>query len=225
MLHKKALLGDIHILPNWVVADEAERLALELFADDVYKCCWQEDTNVGYILLAVTPTWQALIGAQGPAGQGILAGTVDPTTEGNDGDFYLRSDTYVLFGPKTAGSWGTGTDLVGVDAPIGIPQNSQSADYTCVLTDNGKHIFHPSTDTTGRTFTIPANASVAFDVGAAITFVNQDSAGEITIAITTDTLVLAGAGTTGSRTLAANGIATALKVTATEWIINGVGLT
>jgi hypothetical protein len=36
---------------------------------------------------------------------------------------------------------------------------------------------------------------------------------------------LAGAGTTGNRTLAANGVATAIKLTATEWIISGVGLT
>jgi hypothetical protein len=36
---------------------------------------------------------------------------------------------------------------------------------------------------------------------------------------------LAGAGTTGSRTLAANGIATAIKLTSTEWIISGTGLT
>jgi hypothetical protein len=47
----------------------------------------------------------------------------------------------------------------------------------------------------------------------------------MTISITTDTMRLAGAGTTGSRTLAANGIATALKITSTEWIINGTGLT
>jgi hypothetical protein len=47
----------------------------------------------------------------------------------------------------------------------------------------------------------------------------------MTIAITTDTMRLAGAGTTGSRTLAANGIATCLKLTATEWIISGTGLT
>ena len=47
----------------------------------------------------------------------------------------------------------------------------------------------------------------------------------ITIAITTDTMRLAGPGTTGSRTLAANGVATALKVTATDWIISGTGLT
>lgn len=106
-----------------------------------------------------------------------------------------------------------------------IPQNSKSADYTLVLSDAGKHVFHPSADTSGRTWTIPANASVAFDIGTAITFVNQNGAGSISIAITSDTMRLAGAGTTGTRTLAANGVATALKVTSTEWIISGTGLT
>jgi hypothetical protein len=106
-----------------------------------------------------------------------------------------------------------------------IQQNSQSAAYTLVLTDAGKHIFHPSADTTARIWTIPANATVAYPIGTAISFVNQNGAGVITIAITSDTMRLAGAGTTGSRSLAANGIATALKVTATEWIISGVGLT
>lgn len=108
---------------------------------------------------------------------------------------------------------------------LNIPQNSKSAAYTLVLTDSGKHIFHPSADTTARTFTIPANSSVAFPIGTAITFINQNGAGVITIAITTDTMRLAGAGTTGSRTLAANGVATAIKVTSTEWIISGTGLT
>lgn len=105
-----------------------------------------------------------------------------------------------------------------------VDQNSQSTAYTLVLADAGKHILHPSADTTARTMTIPANGSVAFPIGTALTFVNQDAAGVMTIAITTDTMRLAGAGTTGSRTLAANGIATALKITSTEWIINGTGL-
>ena len=93
------------------------------------------------------------------------------------------------------------------------------------MTDAGKHILHPSADTTARTFTIPANASVAFEIGTTLTFINQHSGGVITIAITTDTMRLAGAGTTGNRTLAADGIATAVKITSTEWIISGVGLT
>lgn len=115
-----------------------------------------------------------------------------------------------------------GTDVVGFRT---LPQNSQSAAYTLVLADSGKHILHPSADTTARTFTIPANSSVAFPVGTAVTFVNQNAGGVITIAITSDTMRLAGAGTTGSRTLAANGIATCIKLASTEWIISGTGLT
>lgn len=106
-----------------------------------------------------------------------------------------------------------------------VPQNSQSAAYTTVLADAGKHIFHPAADTTARTWTIDSNANVPYTVGTAITFVNQNGAGVITIAITADTMRLAGAGTVGNRTLAANGIATALKITSTEWIISGTGLT
>jgi len=115
-----------------------------------------------------------------------------------------------------------GTNLVGYR---NVPQNSQSAAYPLVAADAGKHILHPSADTTARTFTIPANSSVPYPLGTALTFVNQNGAGVVTIAITDDTMRLAGAGTTGSRTLAANGIATALKITNTEWIISGTGLT
>ena len=106
-----------------------------------------------------------------------------------------------------------------------IPQNSQSSDYTLALTDAGKQIFHPSADTTARTFTIPSNGSVPIDVGTAVSIINQNAAGVITIAITTDVMRLAGVGSTGSRSLAANGIATIVKVTSTEWIISGTGVT
>jgi len=106
-----------------------------------------------------------------------------------------------------------------------VSQNSQSANYTTVLGDAGKSIFHPAADTTARTWTIDSNANVPATVGTLITFVNQHGAGVITIAITTDTLRLAGTGTTGSRTLAADGIATAYKATSTEWLISGTGLT
>jgi hypothetical protein len=119
---------------------------------------------------------------------------------------------------------GNGSQLTGI-VTRGVPQNSQSVDYTLVISDAGKHILHPSADTTARTFTIPSNASVAFPIGTTVTFVNQNGAGVVTIAITTDTMHLAGSGTTGSRTLAANGIATCIKLTATEWLISGTGLT
>jgi len=114
-----------------------------------------------------------------------------------------------------------GTNSVGF---LNIPQNSQSAAYTLVLADAGKHIFHPSTDANARTFTIPANSSVAYPIGTAITFINMTSQ-VVTIAITTDTMYLSSAGTTGSRSLAQYGSATAIKITSTNWLISGSGLT
>lgn len=132
------------------------------------------------------------------------------------------ADAVALFDGATGKLLKNGETIASIRS---IPQNSQSAAYTLILSDAGKHILHPSADTTARTFTIPANASVAYPIGTAITFVNQNAAGVVTIAITSDTLRLAGAGTTGSRTLAANGVATALKITSTAWIISGTGLT
>jgi len=104
-----------------------------------------------------------------------------------------------------------------------IPRNSQSANYTLVLADAGAFIYHPIADNNARTFTIPANASVAYTIGTVISFVNLINT--VTIAITTDTMYLAGPGTTGSRTLAAYGCCTALKVDTTTWIVSGTGLT
>jgi hypothetical protein len=105
---------------------------------------------------------------------------------------------------------------------MGIPQSSAATTgaYTLVAADAGEHIYSTAT----RTVTIPANSSVAFPVGTAISFIAATGA-TVTIAITTDTLLLAGAGTTGSRTLAAFGMATAVKITSTSWIISGNGLT
>lgn len=113
-----------------------------------------------------------------------------------------------------------------VDAQKSVVVNSQSAAYTLSLTDANTMIYHPPSDATARTWTIPANSSVAFPVGTTITFDNDFGGGTITINITTDTLVLVGtSGTVGSRTLASGGQATAVKVSTTRWRIIGTGLT
>jgi hypothetical protein len=106
-----------------------------------------------------------------------------------------------------------------------VPQVSQSAAYTTVLTDCGKAIYHPSADTTARIFTVAANASVAAPIGCTISIVNDVSAGALTIAITSDTLLYADTGGTGSRTCAAVCFVTLMKITTTKWIISGPGLT
>jgi hypothetical protein len=111
----------------------------------------------------------------------------------------------------------------GVSLYPSIPVTNKSAAYTAVLADANTGIRHPASDNNARTFTIPANGSVAYPIGTVLTFLNEINT--VTLSITTDTLVMAETGLTGSRTLAADGLATAWKVDTTRWYISGVGLT
>lgn len=53
-------------------------------------------------------------GANGLDGKTVLNGTTTPSTAlGVDGDFYIRTTDYFLFGPKSGGVWGSGISLVG----------------------------------------------------------------------------------------------------------------
>lgn len=104
---------------------------------------------------------------------------------------------------------------------LGSPQMSDQDDYTLAMGDAGKHYYHVSA--TPHTLTIPANSSVAFPIGTVIAIVNENGAGAITLAITSDTLRWGSS--TGSRTIAADGTATLIKVTSTVWRLTGDGIT
>jgi hypothetical protein len=106
------------------------------------------------------------------------------------------------------------------------PVNEQSANYNLALTDANGSILHPSSDNNPRTYTVPSNATVAFLPGTMILIVNRVNT--ISIVPHEDiTLYFAGSGSTGTRTLAAHGVATLKKVKSTpqEWYVWGVGLT
>lgn len=113
-----------------------------------------------------------------------------------------------------------GTNLVGF---LIVPQNAQTSNYTLTATDIGKVIYH-AVGAGAATYTIPANASVPYAVGTAITFVNMSSS-SLSIAINSDTLYQALLGNTGTRSLSQYGVATALKITSTSWILSGSGIT
>ena len=137
----------------------------------------------------------------------------------SSGNFTGNTITATNFtGSPTAATTTTAATGVGY---MGLPQNaSLTGNIAVVASDAGKHIYSTST----RTATIPANANVAMPIGTTITFIAGTGA-TVTIALTNDTLLLAGPGTTGSRTLAPFGIATAVKIASTTWIISGNGLT
>jgi len=123
----------------------------------------------------------------------------------------------------------TGVNITLTDAstilglPIGYraaPQISSAVTYTLVLTDSGKHVLLTNS---AIAVNIPANSSVAFPVGTAVTVVNG-SAGNVNITITTDTLQLAATVVTGTRTLAAYGVCTLLKIGPALWTSFGAGI-
>ena len=109
----------------------------------------------------------------------------------------------------------TSGDLADAVGYKGLPQNSQTSAYTLVLSDMGKHI----SITTGGVV-IPANSGTAFPIGSTIVIYNDNGSAQ-NISITTDTLRLAGTATTGTRSLAQRGLATCVKVKATEWVVSG----
>jgi len=171
------------------------------------------------------PTWtSAGTGMVYPgAGIAVSTGSAWGTSKASpSGTIVGTTDTQTLTNKTIGDCTVDGTNTVGFR---NIPQQSKTGNYTLVLSDSGKHIYKPS-GSPGQQFTIPANASVAFPIGTEITFVNDASSGsQVSIGITSDTLVLSPGGSTGTRSLAEGGIARAIKVTSTKWMISGTGLT
>ena len=123
----------------------------------------------------------------------------------------------------------TGTALIPDNAPsstnfpVGYreaPLNSKAINYTLIASDAGKTV---AMNGSSVTLTIPANATVPFSTGTVFIVINLN-ASALSIAITSDTLTLVNSTTTGTRTLAQNGVATCIKIGATSWLISGAGL-
>ena len=91
-----------------------------------------------------------------------------------------------------------------------------------VASDAGKAFYHAS-GAAVNTVNIAANANVSYINGTVLTFINL-SANALTISCG-DTMTFIANGATGSRTLANNGMATAIKVANTAWVITGSNIT
>jgi hypothetical protein len=102
-----------------------------------------------------------------------------------------------------------------------IPQVIFTSNSTLSLTDAGKHYYSANS---ANVITIPNNATVNFNIGTAVSIVQEGTAN---LTITPDsgvTLYLAGNSTAGSRTLGNYGMATLMKVATDTWFINGTGV-
>ncbi|WP_128292017.1 hypothetical protein [Afifella aestuarii] len=97
-------------LPKGVKGDQGETPTLEWRVEDATL----QVRRVGDI------DWVTL-SATSALGQRILSGVADPASgDGNDGDYYLNTTSYVLFGPKASGAWPTpGLTLKGIQGDQG----------------------------------------------------------------------------------------------------------
>lgn len=183
---------------------------------------WVASTGTGNVVRATSPTLTTPnIGAATATSVNGL--TISSTT----GTFTLASAKTLTVNNSldVSGTDGTTMTLPPASASLGylnVPVNNQTTNYTAVLADSGKAII--LTSGSGVTFTIPANGSVAYATGTVLAFVNMSSS-SLSIGITTDTMYLSGSGSTGTRTLAQYGVATAIKLTSTTWLISGSNLT
>ena len=103
-----------------------------------------------------------------------------------------------------------------------VPQNPQAAAYTLALTDRGQYVYYTGA---AAAITIPANATVAFPIGAAITIVNDGSGVLSLTRAALVTMKLVGTGANLDRSLAIAGMATLLKVGTNTWFLSGTGIT
>ena len=155
-------------------------------------------------------TWSGSFGA-------VSGANLTSLTAANISSGTLGSGVVPTQGTTTSGASGLGY--------MGMPQNVNPGSVSIQATDAGKHLYYT---TTGQTLTIPAATALALPIGFTFTVINA-AAVRTTIAITTDTMYLAGTGATGSRTLVPYGMATAVKVSGVSsagvWMISGSGLT
>jgi hypothetical protein len=166
---------------------------------------------------------KAYNGAVGTAG--------DLVADSLAGDFIVRTSTTSIRTTVNGGaSSATQIDTAGnlnlcngtgaIVGPVyaGIPQTTTAISYTTILGDANRHIRMTGT-TAAQTVTVPAGGAVAYPIGTAITFCNRSTqAWSLAFG---DTVIWAANGTTGTRTLASNGMATAIKTDSNVWMISG----
>jgi len=118
------LNGDV--LKNHTFTVFADLAAANLVVGSVFGFAYMSD--VGSLYYNQTGlTWQP-IGAKGSKGDAgipgnsVLSGAGAPGGgTGVNGDFYIDTTSVEIYGPKTAGVWGSPTSLIGTPGPPGAP--------------------------------------------------------------------------------------------------------
>lgn len=77
------------------------------------------NSNILRVIFASIEEWSDTAGGSGITTT-LLYGAANPTNAtGSNGDFYINSSTWTIFGPKAGGVWPSGVDMIGATGPAG----------------------------------------------------------------------------------------------------------
>lgn len=218
--HVDAPLGEIHPPHNWEYADATARAAASITDAALLKrLALQLDDNSFWLLTGVSPAiWVAVggggSGTPGPAGadgKTVRNGTTIPSSGlGVDGDFYIRTGAWTIYGPKAGGAWGSATSLVGPAGAdgaagntilygTGAPSNGTGVDGNFYIATNTNFIYGPKASGTW-----PAGTSIVGpkgdqgDAGAGAALAIKDEGTTLTASATSIDFIGAGVTASGS---------------------------
>ena len=127
MEHEVIPAGEIHAPHNWVVADEAARLALVVTEADLGKYCWQRSDETEWFLIGHTPAvWKQHIGPQGDPGPTGATGPAGP--QGDPGPAGATGPAGPQGDPGTT-TWADITDkpTLGTASPLNVAAAGNAA--------------------------------------------------------------------------------------------------
>ena len=86
-------------------------------------------------------TLAALPEGGGAGGAIVRNGSGVPSSEtGSNGDFYINTVNYDIYGPKTAGAWGSATSLIGPTGATGSAGSQGATGATGAAGTNGTNV-------------------------------------------------------------------------------------
>jgi len=174
-------------------------------------------TNLGLGSAAVSNT--------GTSGDAFGKLNTNNTYSGNNSFTGTSAFTGALSLGGTADHRLTGTPTALTDESLGLrsaPLNTRDEDYTLVLNDSGRTIFH--TSASAHAWTVPPNSAVAYPTGTVIVLINVGS-GVVTITRGSGVaLRIAGTATDKNVAIAQHGVASMIKTATNSWYVSGAGI-
>ena len=127
-------------------------------------------------------------GSSGGSGNTVRNGSGSPSSSlGENGDFYIDTDAWEIYGPKSSGSWGSGTSLIGADGTNGADGADGADGGSKTITSIKASNYTASTselvrcDPSGGSFTITLPTAVGDSGGEVIVKNVTNSTNSITV--------------------------------------------